>query len=95
MPEVDSLFGGAGEEKCGIETVPDYGVDGGDVSVVGHDEGRGVLCGAEIDLTLVSPDQVERVVVRLEGDSPHPVLHPRVVLLDVGQSLGEVDLEKV
>ena len=30
MPEVDGLFGGAGDEKCGIETVPDYGVDGGE-----------------------------------------------------------------
>ena len=95
MPEVDGLFRGAGEEESGVESVPDHGVDGGDVSVVGHDEGGRVLGGAQVDVALVRPDQIERVVVRLEGNRPHTVPHPRVVLLHVGQSLGEVHLEKI
>ena len=95
MPEVDRLLRGAGEEKCWVESVPDHGVDGGDVGVVGHDEGGGVLGGAQEDVALVRPNQVEGVVVRLEGDRPHAVVHGGVVLLDVGQGLGEVHLEKV
>ena len=95
MPEVNGLLRGAGEEKCWVESVPDYGVDGSDVGVVGHDEGCGVLRGAQEDVALVCPDQIERVVVRLEGNRPHTVVHSRVVLLNVGQSPGEVHLEKV
>ena len=65
------------------------------MSVVGHDESGGVLGGAQIDVALVRPHEIERVVVRLEGNRPHPVPHLRVVLLHVGQSLGEVHLEKI
>ena len=95
MPEVDGLLRGAGEEEGWVEGVPDHGVDRRDVGVVGHDEGGGVLRGAEVDVALVSPDQVQRIIVRLEGDRPDPVVHVGVVLLDVGERLAEVDTEEV
>ena len=33
-------------------------VDGGDVGAVGHQEGGGELCGDEVDIPLLRPDQV-------------------------------------
>ena len=95
MPEVDGLLRGAGEEETGVKGVPDDRVDGRDVGVVGHDEGGGVLGGAEVDVTLLSPDQVQRIIVRLEGNRPNPVVHVGVILLDVLECLGEVDPEEV
>ena len=48
-----------------------------------------------MDVPLLRPDQVDRVVIRLEGEGPHAVPHSRHRVLEVLQLLGEVDHEEV
>ena len=73
VPDVDGVLGGAGEEDAGVESVPDYGVDGGGVGRVLHEECRGELRGGEIDVPLVSAHQENVLVVRFEGYCTGPL----------------------
>ena len=52
--------------------VPGDGVDGRGVAPVGHQELGGKLCGGEVDVTLLSSDQEDIRVVRLERYRPGP-----------------------
>ena len=54
VPEVDRLLRGAGEEQAGVEGVPHDGVHRSDVGSVGHQVGRGVLRGHQVDVPLLS-----------------------------------------
>ena len=57
VPEVDSLFRGAGEEQAGVEGVPHDSINWGDVGSVGHQVGGRVLGGHEVDVPLLSRAQ--------------------------------------
>ena len=73
VPDVNHWLRCTGDEQEGVERVPHDGVDWGDVGVVGHQVGRGVLCGGKIDVTFICANQILIVLIRFECYCSGPI----------------------
>ena len=73
VPHIDCVLRRAGEEHRGVVRVPGDGVDGRGVASVGHQELGGELRGGQVDVSLLSANQENILVVRLKGYCTGPL----------------------